>query len=272
MKIQILGTAAAEAWPAIFCGCDTCKRVRIAGGKNLRSRTSLQIDDIFKIDLPPDTYYHSIRFGLDLSRLKYLFYTHSHGDHFAPDEIEYTKRGFAYDLSNAPITIYGNPRVIGAIKSICERQELPVDPRAAEPYIPIQADNLTFIPIIAAHSQTEQCLNYVIQSDTATVLYASDTGAYEREALSYLSNLKFDVLIVECTFGPNSRHRANTHMNLDAVLDLRRHLARSGAVKPSTRTIITHLSHNIGLLHEELEEIAGKSGVEVAYDGMIVEA
>ncbi|MEN6357619.1 MAG: MBL fold metallo-hydrolase [Armatimonadota bacterium] len=270
MKIQILGTAAAEGWPGIFCGCDTCKRARAAGGKNLRSRSSVQIDDIYKIDLPPDTYYHVIRHGLDLSHLKYLFYTHSHGDHFAPDEIEYTREGFSHNLANAPIKVYANSKVISAVKSLCDQYEMPLEPHPAEPFMPIQADDLTFTPIIASHAKGEQCLNYVIKSKDATVLYASDTGDYCRETLDFLSRLKFDLLIVECTFGLITPHRAVSHMNLDSVIALHDHLTRSGAVTSSTRTIITHFSHNIGVLHEELEEAAGKYGIDVAYDGIIL--
>jgi len=271
MKIQILGTAAAEGWPGIFCGCDTCKRARIAGGKDLRSRSSLQIDDVYKIDFPPDTYYHIIRYGLDLSRLKYLFFTHSHGDHFAPDEISYSREGFSHNLVNAPIKVYANSKMIRALKSDCDKFDMPLELHVAEPYAPIKADHLTFIPIAAEHSKTEQCLNYVIQSDNVTVLYASDTGEYGREAIAFLSNLKFDALITECTFGTISPHRALVHLNLDAVLGLRDRLAGSNALKSTTRTIITHFSHNIGLLHDELEQIAEKQGVEVAYDGMIIE-
>lgn len=270
MKIQILGTAAAEGWPAIFCACKTCKKARAAGGKNIRSRSSVQIDDIYKIDLPPDTYYHVIRHNLDLSRLKYLFYTHSHGDHFAPDEIEYTRESFSHNLANAPIKVYANSKVISAVKSLCDRYDMPLKPHTAEPFIPIQADNLTFIPIIASHAPNEQCLNYVIRSKDATVLYASDTGDYCKETLDYISHLKFDLLIIECTFGLIRPHRAVSHMNLDSVVALRNYLIKSGAANQSTRTVITHFSHNIGVLHDELEDAAGKYGIEVAYDGIIL--
>lgn len=271
MKIQILGTAAAEGWPGIFCGCNTCKRARAAGGKNSRSRSSIQIDDVYKIDFPPDTYYHIIREGLDLSRLKYLFFTHSHGDHLDPKELDYTRPVFAHDLENAPIKVYGNSKVIRAIKNVCDKHEGLIELHVAEPFIPIKADNLTFIPIIAEHSQTELCLNYIVQSETATILYASDTGEYSRETMAFLARQKFDVLIVECTFGAISPHRAVSHMNLDSVLALRDRLAQSGSLKIPMRTIITHFSHNIGLLHEELEEKAAPRGVEVAYDGITIE-
>ncbi len=115
MRIQILGTAAAEGWPAVFCGCKTCARARAAGGYNIRSRASIQIDDIYKIDLPPDTYYHVIRDGLDLSKLAHLFITHSHPDHLDLAELGFSRPPFAHDLANAPIRIYGNETVTSAI-------------------------------------------------------------------------------------------------------------------------------------------------------------
>ena len=70
MKIQILGTAAAEAWPAIFCNCDTCQKVRKAKGKDIRSRSSILIDSKYIIDFGPDSYYHSIKYGLNFSELR----------------------------------------------------------------------------------------------------------------------------------------------------------------------------------------------------------
>ena len=33
MKITYYGTAAAEAWPGVFCRCDACERARAAGGR-----------------------------------------------------------------------------------------------------------------------------------------------------------------------------------------------------------------------------------------------
>lgn len=45
MKLQYLGTAAAEGWPALFCECDHCKRAKEAGGRNIRTRSQAVIDD-----------------------------------------------------------------------------------------------------------------------------------------------------------------------------------------------------------------------------------
>lgn len=271
MRIQILGTAAAEGWPAIFCDCDTCRRARAAGGPNIRSRASVQIDDIFKIDMPPDTYYHTVRHGLELWKLKYLFFTHSHGDHFAADEVEYLRSGFSHNLANSPVQVFGNPTVVNILKARAERvANLPITIRAATPFEPIRADHLTFTPILAAHAPGEQALNYVIQSDTAAVLYASDTGLYERATMQYLSGCSFDLLIVECTQGTLDLP-SKPHMGLSGVLELRQALTSAGATAPDTRCVITHFSHNMGKLHDEISAAANPEGIEVAYDGIVLE-
>lgn len=45
MKIQYLGTAAAEGWPGIFCNCPVCREAVRRGGKNIRSRSQALVDD-----------------------------------------------------------------------------------------------------------------------------------------------------------------------------------------------------------------------------------
>ncbi|HOM71908.1 MAG TPA: MBL fold metallo-hydrolase [Armatimonadota bacterium] len=272
MKVRILGTAAAEGWPGLFCGCETCKKARAAGGKNLRSRASLQIDDFYKIDFPPDTFYHVMKYGLDLSRLKYLFITHSHEDHFAKDEFEYILPGFAHNVE-APIRIYGNSAVIDALKQIKESSDAPeglVELTEIKPFEPVKADHLTFTPIKAEHKYSEQAVNYLVQSESKTMLYASDTGRYSEAAIELLSRQKIDIAVIECTLGLLP-WEPRTHMTFGAVLELRDMLVKSGAVDSNTQLVITHFSHNIGLLHEELEQIASPEDFTVAYDGIMLE-
>ncbi len=271
MRIQILGTAAAEAWPAVFCNCDTCNRARAAGGKNYRSRTSIQIDDICKIDLPPDTYHHMVRESLDLSALAHLFVTHSHTDHFCAGELEWYGPPFAFNLKNPPLRVYGNSAVVAKARSAISAQAAPpVEVFEIQPFVPVNAGSLTFTPLLASHMPEEQCLNYLIASDTASVLYTPDSGEYQQETLDYLCNQKLDMAIVECTLG-NQNYPPTGHMTFQAVLALRDTLAKHNAVTSETPVIITHFSHNIGMLHEEFEAIANPEGITVAYDGMVVE-
>lgn len=96
MQFQYLGTAAAEGWPAVFCRCKYCLEAQRLGGKNIRTRSQAIVNDDLLLDLPPDTYMHKLMNNLDLSRVKYLFVTHFHMDHFYPQEL--TVRGSVYSL------------------------------------------------------------------------------------------------------------------------------------------------------------------------------
>jgi len=267
VRLQILGTAAAEGWPAVFCGCDTCTRARIAAGPNIRTRQSVQIDDTFKIDLPPDTHYHQFSFGLRLCELQHLFITHSHEDHLALNELHYVGAPFAHNLANPPIRIYGNPTVVAAVDSIKTRADLPIETVTLRPFVPVQAGHLRFVPIPGVHKPGEECLTYVVQSEGSTVLCAWDTGLYDERSIERLSEYVFDLMIVECTQGMLDMP-SRYHMGFAGVLELRDVLAKSAAVNAGTRIVLTHFSHNIGLLHDEFAAIASREGIEPAWDGL----
>ena len=72
MKVQFLGTGAAEGVPAEFCDCAVCREARLRGGKEFHSRSQLLIDGELSVDFPPDAYYHSLRFGVRLAEIRYL--------------------------------------------------------------------------------------------------------------------------------------------------------------------------------------------------------
>ncbi|MEI6501881.1 MAG: flagellar hook-basal body complex protein FliE [Armatimonadota bacterium] len=56
MFLKLLGSAAAEGWPALFCACEACREARRLGGKNLRRRTSYQLGDTVHVDFGPDSF------------------------------------------------------------------------------------------------------------------------------------------------------------------------------------------------------------------------
>ena len=95
MKIKFLGTAAFEGVPSLFCNCPTCRRAREAGGKNLRSRLQALVNEDLLIDFPPDTVWHSIRFGLDWQKINTCLITHSHSDHLYPEDVVQAEPGYS---------------------------------------------------------------------------------------------------------------------------------------------------------------------------------
>lgn len=94
MKIRYLGTAATEGFPAAFCNCKSCTAARKDISKELRTRSQMLIDTELMIDFPPESYYHAMRFGIDLSAVRTLLVTHSHTDHFYAQE--FVNRGYKF--------------------------------------------------------------------------------------------------------------------------------------------------------------------------------
>ena len=72
MKITVLGTAAATSMPLTFCNCDVCKESRRLGGRNIRKRSSIVINDDLLIDMGPDSINACSMYGIDAGNIKYL--------------------------------------------------------------------------------------------------------------------------------------------------------------------------------------------------------
>ena len=71
MKIKYLGTGAAEGIPAVFCHCNICNHARLKGGRNIRTRSQLLVDDNILIDFGPDSFMHSLMYSISLADIKY---------------------------------------------------------------------------------------------------------------------------------------------------------------------------------------------------------
>ena len=59
-------------------------------------------------------------------------------------------------------------------------------------------------------------------------------------------------------------------MGVQGAIKTKRHMQEIGCLNPGCRVLVTHFSHNGGLLHHELEARLWGEGIEVAYDGMNV--
>jgi phosphoribosyl 1,2-cyclic phosphate phosphodiesterase len=272
MKIRILGTCAAEGWPALFCNCQACQKARNLGGKNIRTRCSLQFDDLLKIDLPPDSLVHTYKYNLELHKLRYLLITHSHADHLNVGELEYLIEPFAVPPVLNSLKIFANKNSIDIIKDSINSQ---VSNHSGllnqiHSFQEINLPPYKVTTIKAMHKPDEESLNYIVEKDNKRVLYTCDTGFYDQPSWDFLKEKKVDLVICECTEGPN-RVDYKYHMGFPDVLDFRRKAEKIGLTNSSTVWVLTHFSHGGGLLHNELEELVKPEGFEVAWDGMEIE-
>ncbi|MFC5450365.1 MBL fold metallo-hydrolase [Paenibacillus aestuarii] len=267
MHIHFLGTAAFEGIPSLFCECRTCAQARERGGRNIRSRTSVLIDGELKVDFPPDTFYHSLQYGITLNAIKDLLITHAHSDHLYAEDMVIRAAGYA-QYGGQPIHVYAHdlPIRLSTHALIGEKHDYRF--HRVLPFEPMQTQTATIVPLLAAHDPQETCLLYLIEKDGKTVLYGNDSGWFPEQTWRYLNDVKLDAAILECTVGRSS-HRSS-HMNIDAVLETKAWMTEHTVLKPNAPVIVTHFSHNAHLLHEELVEIFQPNGIQVAYDGLIV--
>ena len=87
MKFMVCGSGDAVGIPGLFCRCPVCVSARENGGRERRSRTGYLLGDAVKFDFGPDTAMQARELGFDLTKLRRIFITHSHSDHFGAEEL-----------------------------------------------------------------------------------------------------------------------------------------------------------------------------------------
>ena len=178
MHIKILGTAAAEGFPAMFCECDTCKRARAEGGRSIRARSQAVIDDTILIDFGPDTMMQVLKGALDLSKIKHILITHAHRDHLDVDDMENRKSGFCTIPDKKPIDVYAGT---SSIEMMHERSASFLESytlHEIKPFEPFAVGDYTITALKADHAPTTSPVIYLISKDGKTFFYATDSGYF----------------------------------------------------------------------------------------------
>jgi phosphoribosyl 1,2-cyclic phosphate phosphodiesterase len=267
---RVLGTAAAEGWPALWCTCDACREATRRGGRNLRMRAAYSIDGHIQIDFGPDALAQMWKFGLDYSRLDHLFFTHSHEDHLHIPDLYYRRPGFAQLPEDNLLTIHGNERVRERVDShVKVLPLLQAQFDVLRLFVGVEVGDLRITPVLADHADDEEAVNFLIEAPGGRLLQGNDTGWYPDQTWDFLSGREIDVALLDCTYGLQSG--GGSHLGAPQVVEAKAELQSLGALTPGGRVIATHFSHNGGALHEELTEYFAPHGIEVAYDGMEIE-
>lgn len=277
MKIQYLGTAAAEGIPGIFCECEICKRAKQRGGKNIRTRSQALIDGKILIDFPADTYMHYLKWNIPLDKIKTCIITHSHSDHLYPIEIEMRINGYAHISSGKPLTFYSAESGYEMLKSVVERyniSEKDIVLKLVKPFEPFEAEGYGIMPIKATHDEKSTPVIYAIEKDGKSLLYANDTSELCDESMECLRKLHkpFDVISLDCTQANDPIVPYVGHLNLNKCIALRDEFIKDGIADENTKFVLNHFSHNgSDVVYDDFVKIAGEKGFITSYDGMILE-
>ena len=282
MKIKYWGTAAAEGIPGIFCACPVCNEARVRGGRFVRARSQVVLDDELLIDFGPDTYLNSLKYGADISKLTDLLVTHTHMDHYYPADFLMRLRGFCNPMENACLTVHGSPDIeaVAAVdwqsrgydfQKVVDSGRIAFD--VIKPYESREILGFKVTPLPATHG-TENPYVYILEKGGKTMLLYNDSGYLREETMEWLSEngVKFDLVSYDCTYGNRDADGGRNHMGIPNNLEARKRFIENGNYKDSTVSVITHFSHNgsdVG--YGDMLKIAEENGFVLAYDGLEIE-
>ncbi len=272
MKLQFLGTAAAEGFPAVFCNCEFCQKAREFGGKNIRTRSQSLVNDELLLDLPADTYHHFLQNSVVGHKIKYLFVTHSHEDHFYPDELNMRHGTFAHNMDIPTLKVFLNE---GAYQKSHDKLQ---NMAGIEVYVfrhfeTVELDSYKVTALPARHFKGDNANFYIIESNGKTLLYAHDTGYFFPEVFDFIkeNNFSFDLVTMDCTSIDIPTPNEGSHMGLPNIRRCLNKLTELKVISEQTVKVINHFSHNGNPLQEVLEQKVKDDGYLVAFDGMTVE-
>ncbi len=276
MKIQFLGTGAAEGIPAMFCNCAFCKEAKRKG--LFRSRTQILLDGELSLDFPPDAYFHMLRSGADFSALKYVLITHAHQDHFFAGDFILHGYKFAREMKEQELTILGNAETLEVFSESTRRELRPeigkhLHHAVLSPFEEARFGDWRVYPLKAKHSSRDPLL-FLLERGGKRVLHLHDTGPLPEEDYVYLAKLggaPVDLVTLDCTFLYDRADENARHMGIYEDMEVLARLSGIGLVDGHTQKVISHFSHNGSPTAEKLRRAEEEYGVIAAYDGMELE-
>jgi phosphoribosyl 1,2-cyclic phosphate phosphodiesterase len=267
MQLFFLGTAAAEGYPGIFCNCASCQQARALGGRNLRYRSSLLVNDDLLIDCGADLLAAAQRFNRSLWGIRTCLVTHAHSDHFYTGNFGMRGDHFTGGLPVPHLDLYGPREVIAQLAAdFPDQSEVHIASHAVHALDRWENGGYTFTALRARHAlERLEALFYSVDDGQHAFLYATDTGRFPDDSWQALQGRSFDVIVLEETMGHGTYDQ---HLGFVSFLEQARCLREAGMLRPGGRLIAHHFSHSGNPPYEDLVNFFAPHNVEVAYDGM----
>ncbi len=282
MQLTFLGTSAAPSMPIPFCVCQVCSVARKAGGKNLRRRSSVLINDDLLVDIGPDIATASFEYDLNLTGVSICLLTHPHEDHFDPEFIMCRHVEYGTELTG-DLLIAGSVAALEVVDSILSRRcdfgsIFDSDTQAA---LHLKLSFLTAFetctlgdyhvtPYPANHDTNQGSLLYSIEQGNQAVFYGTDTSILSEAVWDHLLHhrTRYDTVVLDHTYGIGFDSTPGGHLASADVAAYADRFRRGGFLKDSARVYATHISHEGCLEHGKFDEYASGHGYRVAFDGL----
>ena len=284
-NLLILGSAAAEGVPALFCDCRVCREAALRGGREIRMRTSYNIGGSLQIDFGPDALQAFQRHRDRLLAIRHILFTHAHGDHLLSNQLCYHGEGFCGTPSPL-ITVHGSAPTIRRIRRDLEAaapnddvearfERARIETRVFRPPevfdLPDIGARIHALP--ANHAPNLDAAIFLVEMGGRTFLIGNDTGLLPDAAWKSLADLRgeirIDVAVLDNTGGLGCDWRDN-HMGAKAVMETFDRLSALGLLAPGCIRAVNHFTHNGNATHAELCAFWKPRGIVVGYDGLVL--
>ena len=268
--------------PIPFCTCQVCTNARRIGGKSLRKRSSMMINDDLLVDIGPDIATASFQHRISLAGIGLCLQTHPHTDHLDIGFILSRHDEYGTTVSGE-LLLGGSDETLHAIDALVRQQRAYGSLFDLEAQSALKLKTLSLVPFEtyrigdyritgypANHGNDQGFLLYSIAQGDQAVFYGTDTSELFEEVWEQLqrARIRYDVVILDHTYGIGFDSRPADHL---ASKDVAAHADRfreNGLLKDGGVVYATHLSHEGNLEHDALNEYARRHGYRVAYDGL----
>lgn len=290
-QLLFLGTGAAQGIPAAY---SPQMRSPPTDSRNIRSRSSVLIDDSYQIDAGPDSWYQLLREQKSWDSLEHLMITHTHSDHLYWENV--LQKSGARDHKGGPLNIYLSEVAkkwflhtlffSKNLKAPLEEEIHDLEYELSPAYHfhqltlwqEIQIGEFRVTPVLGNHTgrmPEDHAHNLLLKDSSGTqILYAVDTGFYSEESFEFLHGNKIDVLIMDCTFGARTDRAEYPagHLDCKSFIRMVARLEKNGTLRGDTRIIATHINPDQGWDHEEMDAFWKTTDYNVitAWDGLTV--
>ena len=255
---------------------------RNVGGRNLRRRSSLIINDEVLVDLGPDIVTASWAYNVSLEKIHLCLQTHSHEDHFDPELImsRHTEYG---TQTNVSLVLVGSKKTVKKLDLLAQKrcqygslydkkvqQAFHLELQEVTPFERYTLGKYHIVGYPANHDTEYDALLYSIACEERAILYGTDTSIIFDAVWDDLIARKmcYDLVILDHTYGigyDSSDHlAANDFISHVDLINTKQLLKEGGHI------YATHLSHEGIREHSELQQYALSHGYNIAYDGLTI--
>jgi len=230
----------------------------------------------------PDIMSASFMHNKSIADIRYCLQTHSHSDHF--DASHLSTRVPEYMGVNVPrLQLYGSKATLKKMSKMVknegyasslfddeDKKRLNLEVFPVKPFQSFEVGKYQVIAFPANHDNSVDSLLYAITEGDHTVFYGTDTDTFSEKTWKNFQkkNLKFDVVILDHTYGPNTD--GDEHLNTNRFIEHIKRMKEENLLTKNARILATHISHEGNPTHDELSKYAKEHGYETAYDGLVV--